>query len=197
MSFGYTPLNLCIKTCPDTWFGYVQLNGVPICTQTCPLTGYDFFGDNLTNLCTTNCPSLYFGDPTGNRLCVKKCADTYFAYQDGNGLRTCETACPSGYADNLTRVCVLTYVGCGNGTYGDDSDHKCELPGSNCLNFADPTTQSCVATCPNDTNTYRYFGDSSTSMCVLICPNYTTTFPLGTFGDNHTHLCEGLCTDSG
>jgi len=191
--YGYTPLNLCVSDCPDTWFGYVQLDGVPICTQTCPSTGYDLYGDNTTNRCTTHCPSTYYGDPTGNRLCVKKCPDTYFSYEDGAGLRTCGQTCPTGYADNLTRVCVTAYAGCGNGTYGDDDDNKCELPGPNCLNFADPATRSCVDSCP-DTSSYRYFGDSSTSMCVLICPNMTANSPEGTFGDNDTKICEETCT---
>lgn len=121
------------------------------CVYVCPnITNVPWFGDSTSRTCTRSCTTGY-GDG-GINLCVSVCF-TVGTFGDPNNGNTCQASCtqPAGqtwYADDYSRTCV----------------QRCPYPGkdgacSGCpIYFADPTTFTCLTTCPNN-----YFASSSGS----------------------------------
>jgi hypothetical protein len=74
---------------------------------------------------------------------------------------------------------------CLEGYFSDDNTFTCVTSCSlSIYNYSDPTTQSCVKTCPSDPDLYGY-----NYKCVTQCP-------LGTFAENSTRLCVSVCPNA-
>jgi hypothetical protein len=121
-----------------------------------------------------------------------KCPSGYFANSTSN---LCEADCPGGFADIITRSCVLTALSCTKGYYADTATKTCALPGIGCSFYADIITQRCVPIDGCSILLPTYFSDPTTFLCVAICPNSITALtPFGLFGDTTDRTCKKTCS---
>jgi hypothetical protein len=187
-----------------------------MCTNLCTgPTSINSFGDNATHLCTTLCTvGTYADNFTGTRTCTSVCPSAYNSFGDPTTL-SCVLHCvtPLTWADSQTQRCEYTCTGT---TYAEDLTFTC-VTAMNCptipaylfgdnntwhcvasciytnamIQWADNTTRTCVAQCPNGTDT-RYYGDTSTGVpiCVITCPVSPVLF-----GMNSTNTCVSECQD--
>lgn len=154
--------------------------------------------ENTTQSCLYNCPhnSTYysFADPYKSNRCVAKCPDGYYGdTSSGRGL--CASVCPglNYFRDNTTQLCVYVCPAANSSLGTSDT-------------FGDNTKDMCVNTCP-----INYFAQVEVNRtCVQVCmattwgnqitrrciTNPVTSCPGGTWADNFTNLCTGLCSSN-
>ena len=99
-----------------------MISGVPICVYVCEARATGTFGNPDTNLCVDYCPFPYYGNPIDNRTCVTVCHSGYYAQNTTSlgapsDIRICVPTCDYGWADNLTRTCATSFVGCSAGLF--------------------------------------------------------------------------------
>ena len=162
------PANTDCTSCSGTLFLNPVLN---TCTTTCPTT---YYKDNTTNLCT-RCYQHITG--TSQLQSCKTC--------DGPNSNNCLTCNTGVYYDPVNKQCVYS---CPAQTWADSSTYTCKA----CYVPADPSTPPfACASCSGTTSNKCLscfsgaFLDPTTSTCVSTCPNgyYPST------ADNKCHVC--------
>lgn len=196
----------CLTSCPN---GLYADDDSHLCRSTC-VNGT--FRDDTSNFCVSKCPAGYFGDITGNGstinntyMCVKTCSNTSEYGDPVIQLCVVKTSCSSPYiyADDYSRHCV-TLCPISRNTFGDQSNYSCLLNctwGPTIFLYRDPSTQTCVATCPLNPSLYA---DITTQNCVPSCPvNYfavdsnrtcQTSCPNNFYMNNVTQRCVSTCS---
>lgn len=191
-TYAYLPDNVCIPTCPLTYFAYEKER---TCGKTCPEAGlyrqntthrcvrnciYDLneYADDLTGFCVSRCSVDTWADPT-TRKCVPKCPDQPLMYSS-NASQKCESTCPvPWYGDNETLSCV---VKCPSNSLSFEAKRLC-VRYCPIGYFAYTQAAFCVETCPEP-----FYGDPSTRTCVLECPLIQLLY-----AENSTRQCVKRC----
>ena len=176
--------NLCVRTCPEGYFGY---NSSKVCQTECrddpAATFPNQYADWQLQICVTICsatPVATFGEDD-THTCVEAldCPGETWAEIEVND-RKCVAECPDPnerdsnlqkYADNITKTrvetCPTHFYGDLQRGYGMCVDVCPNTTDTDEFQFADNFSKTCVTVCPSSQNTW---GDVISLQCVNVCP---------------------------
>lgn len=147
--------------------------------------------------CEKQCSNGWFAYD-GTRKCVQICPSTPAFFGNVDTFR-CVATCPVArykFVTNTERTCrpycPASYMGT---LYADNTTWSCVAvcpEKQNLYAFKHPddaTVRTCVKTCPMVNDTVYYFSDNVTQSCVTQCPLKNLTW-----GDTFSLKCERNCT---
>ena len=167
-TFGDTPGDQCVYTCPSGYFAQTDTNRR--CVATCKSGTW---GNEVTRVCITDplneCPSETWADDHLH-LCTGLCTASE-GYYGNNLTKKCVTSCPSpSFAYDGTRVCIdicpPSQVNSGYfGDPGTSPTRKCFLTCQTSSLYRDvEASRTCVTACTYN-STYKTYRDRTTMSC--------------------------------